>query len=224
VIAYYPFERDPENDRKLRNLSGGGEPLAGSIVGATWTIGRWPGKQALEFKRPGDRVRITVPGRHPALTLVVWARIGGFDNLFNSLLLSDGWGRSGAMHWELLNGGQLELSVSARPNLDYDFRTSARNLRPHDLGRWVMLAAVYDAQQKSASHYVDGVLSERLPLIEALPLEIGAANIGNWSPSGYEDATPIRNFNGRMDELIIFGEALAPQEIAHFFEIGRPQF
>ena len=74
------------------------------------------------------------------------------------------------------------------------------------------------------SHYIDGVLSERLPLIEALSLEIGAAHIGNWSPSGYEDATPIRNFNGRMDELIIFDQALKSEEIAHFFQMGRPQF
>lgn len=57
LVARYGFEPESDNTRLLSNHSANGDPgLVGSIVGARWSEGRWPGKQALDFKRPGVRV------------------------------------------------------------------------------------------------------------------------------------------------------------------------
>lgn len=63
LIAYYPFDRDSAEPRQLLNRAGQEDrSLTGSMVGCAWSQGRWPGKDALELKRPGDRIRIHVPG------------------------------------------------------------------------------------------------------------------------------------------------------------------
>ena len=41
----------------------------GGAVGASWDQGRWPGKDALHFKGPGDRVRLRLEGTFDSLTL-----------------------------------------------------------------------------------------------------------------------------------------------------------
>src|SRR5439155_17263644 len=57
VAVYYPFERQQPGERTLRAANAPDGSLDGAIIGCEWVGGRWPGKQALEFKRPGDRVR-----------------------------------------------------------------------------------------------------------------------------------------------------------------------
>jgi len=62
--------------------------------------------------------------------------------------------------------------------------------------------------------------------LEELPsglLEIGKATIGNWSvPTPRHRASRVRNLNGCMDELIVFGQALDDQEIRRIYQVGRP--
>ncbi|HSJ03262.1 MAG TPA: FecR domain-containing protein, partial [Verrucomicrobium sp.] len=61
LVAYFPFERQGKWERLVGN---GCQPMNpernGGVVGARWTQGRWPMKDALEFKRPGDRVRLRI--------------------------------------------------------------------------------------------------------------------------------------------------------------------
>ena len=88
-----------------------------------------------------------------------------------------------------------------------------------------MPEAVYDTDQASVTHYVNGELATREPLAEPGPglLTIGNATIGNWSvPTPRRRRASVRNLNGRMDELIVFGQALDDQEIRRIYEVGRP--
>jgi len=238
VLAYYAFSRDLTDDRMLQCLGPrAAESMQGSIIGCSWSTGRWPDKDALEFKRPSDRVRITIPGTSKSLTIIAWVRIDGFDNAFNSLLLSDGWFRKGALHWQLTNSGIGELAVwpydqlankdSSPVNIwqpgpispNYD---SSQPLTAYDLGRWIHLAVVYDSEREIVFHLVDGQEIERSKLRAKIPISIGAAQIGNWDPERTSTNKPIRNFNGRMDELVVFGVALSTAEIRHHFESGKP--
>jgi hypothetical protein len=50
----------------------------------------------------------------------------------------------------------------------------------------------------------------------------GALEIGNWTPSGGDPIEPIRAFNGRMDEFLVFSRALHAEEIARLWATGRP--
>jgi|GEM_PF-5814759 len=66
-------------------------------------------------------------------------------------------------------------------------------------------------------------------LIEAKPLlsprhrlQLGPCEIGNWSPTDVQLSSPIRNFNGRIDELAILQDALDAHAIEAFFEQGHP--
>jgi hypothetical protein len=221
LLARYDFEpaADARNlvNRSLRMHDG----LDGAIIGARWGEGRWPGKGALDFKRPGDRVRIDVPGESSSLTLAAWLRIDGFDNQLHSLLLSDGWDRLGALHWQIHKDGFVELAVW---NSIADRTNNSRAsfvMQPSDFGRWMQLAVVYDGESSMVTHYRDGELlgAARLPTV--VPLAIGNAEIGNWTPPP-KDSRQIRHFNGRMDEMLIFEGALSANEIFELYQNGKP--
>ncbi len=223
VIAYFPFDRNDVGDRILTGYGADGATLEGAIVGCEWTEGRWPGKASLQFKRPGDRVRITVPGEFESLTYSIWLRVDGLDRQYNSLLLTDGFDRN-SPHWQIRQNGSLVLGIQSSQGVLHSYQTdSIFNL--FRLGQWVHLATVHDADQGCVKHYVNGELTARRSLEEPASslLKIGAATIGNWSDSTTRHRrSSVRNLNGCIDELIVFGQALDEQEVRTIYEVGRP--
>jgi hypothetical protein len=223
VIAYFPFDRNDLEDRLLVGYGANGTTIEGAIVGCEWSEGRWPGKTSLQFKRPGDRVRVTVPGEFESLTYSTWLRVDGLDRKQSSLLLTDGFGKN-RPHWQIHQEGNLVLGMRHSEAVSHSYITdSIFNL--FRLGQWVHLATVYDAKQACVAHYVNGELAKREPLKYAASglLTIGDATIGNWSvPTPRHRASRVRNLNGRMDELIVFGHALDDQEIRRIYQVGRP--
>jgi len=223
VIAYFPFDRNDLEDRLLVGHGANDTTIEGAIVGCEWTEGRWPGKASLQFKRPGDRVRITVPGEFESLTYSIWLRVDGLDRKYNSLLLTDGFDEN-RPHWQIRQEGTLVLGIWRHEAVLHSYQTdSIFNL--FRLGQWVHLATVYDAEKACVAHYVNGELATREPLTEPSSglLTIGDATIGNWSaPTSRHRASRVRNLNGCMDELIVFGQALDDQEVRRIYEVGRP--
>ncbi|MGI9243413.1 MAG: LamG-like jellyroll fold domain-containing protein [Verrucomicrobiales bacterium] len=223
VVAYFPFDRSDTQDRLLTGYGTDGTSLAGAIVGCEWSEGRWPDKQSLQFKRPGDRVRIEIPGEFESVTYSTWLRVDGLDRKQNSILLTDGFGKNG-LHWQIRQNGELVLGMRYAKDRSYNYHTDAIfNL--FRLGQWVHLATVYDSGQARVTHYVNGALAKREPLRQAADglLKIGKATIGNWSiPTSRYRGSSVRNFNGCIDELIVFGGALDDQEVQRIYEIGRP--
>lgn len=90
-----------------------------------------------------------------------------------------------------------------------------------DFGRWIQLAVVYNADNSSVTHYRDGnaLGTVRLPVV--VPIAIGKAEIGNWTPPP-NDARQIRHFNGRIDEMLIFDKALPKNQIQDLYRNGKP--
>lgn len=223
VVAYFPFDRNDSEDRLLVGHGTGGTTIEGAIVGCEWSEGRWSEKTSLQFKRPGDRVRITVPGEFESVTYSTWLRVDGLDRTYNSLLLTDGFDENGP-HWQIRQNGSLVLGMRYAKDVAHSYPTdSIFNL--FRLGQWVHLATVYDADQSCVKHYVNGVLTTREPLKEAASglLKIGKATIGNWSvPMGRHRLSRVRNFNGCIDELIVFGQALDDREVRGIYEVGQP--
>jgi hypothetical protein len=75
LIAYYRFQQS-ESDRWGRVVNDFAHPLVKiRAVGARWTQGRWPGKEPMEFKRPGDRVRLYLDGTWRAVTLACCVKV-----------------------------------------------------------------------------------------------------------------------------------------------------
>jgi len=223
VVAYFPFERSPEHGRTLFGYSGNGEVIQGAIVGCEWARGRFPGKPSLEFKRPGDRVRVHIPGEFESLTYSAWLRVDGYEREFNSLFLTDAYDEN-EPHWQIGRDGGVILGVH-HPGEEHDYTTKPV-LNMFRLGQWIHLATIYDGQSAQVSHYVDGKLVSQESLNPSANglLKIGDATIGNWSQPRAENhkSIHIRNFNGRLDEFIIFKQALGEADVRRIYEVGIP--
>lgn len=229
VIAYYAMDGDQTWQRKLpNNTVPPNNELDGAIVGARRVQGRFPEKSALEFKRPGDRVRVNVPGQFGSLTLACWVKIDSLDRWYNSLFLTDNYQR-GEPHWQILNTGQLFFSVRVSDQTNQQEHREVLSppfWEPAMSGQWMHLATVYDVDEKQTTHFLNGrVLSrESIPEKQLVrSTRIGPASIGNWSVPTKPDADfAIRNLNGSIDEFALFSDALADDEIRTMFENGKP--
>jgi len=211
LIAYYDFEPDPDRERMLPNRSLRGAELDGAIVGATWSSGPWPGKSALNFKRPGDRVRIRIPGEYEAVTLAAWVRVDGIDRSHSSLLLTDGYD-PGEIHWQFRKDGTLVTGVRHTASRGHNYLARGFvNLKR--LGRWIHVATVIDTRKGAVTHYSNGRVLRVTELQGAEPLRFGDASIGNWDRPITGGASGIRNLNGQLAELMVFNAALSPAEI-----------
>ena len=228
LLVYYTFQSDPPWSRTLPDESRGREkPHDGAVVGCSWGAGRWPGRRALEFKRVSDRVRFTVPGEFASVTMAAWVRPDALPNQNNSLMLADGWD-PGAPHWQIGSDGTLILGVRGPP----DFHPSpnvrgaqyrAYNvLTPERFGRWVHLAIVYDQEARRVTHYVDGRPVMEEPMEVEIPIRIGDAELGNWNVAGFRNKNPVRNFNGCIDEFLLFSRPLSGAEVERLYLQGRP--
>jgi hypothetical protein len=210
VIAYYDFETQNEVKRRLLNVLDHQKEFRGAIVGAQWSEGPWTGKQALEFKRPSDRVRINIPGEFSSLTLTCWVRFDGLDRQNSSLMLTDGYDLN-EVHWQIRKGGSIGLGLHHRDDVRTTYSSpSVVNLKT--LGQWMHLATVVDNQKGLIEHYKNGELIQSSKLKLKTPLRIGLASIGNWN---HPVNTPnqIRNLNGAIAEMMLFNAVLSEQEI-----------
>ncbi|MCC9601890.1 FecR domain-containing protein [Stieleria sp. JC731] len=235
LITYYRFDRQGVKQRRLKSgTSPADDELDGAIVGANRTSGRWSEKYALEFKKPGDRVRVQIPGEFKSLTLAAWVKIDSLDRWYNSLFLTDHYNQ-GEPHWQILDSGQLFFSVRHKPD-DATGKLAKRQTHqpilsppfwtPSLSGRWLFLATTYDADTGETTHYLNGEIIHQETIDPSLVVHqtrIGAATIGNWSTPTREDAEfAIRNLNGSMDEFAIFSAVLSPREIEEIYRNGKP--
>lgn len=236
LIACYLFKHWPK-DKWDRLVNSFAEPevksRAGGAVGARWTEGRWPMKDALEFKSPGDRVRIHLGDeQYSAITLACWVRVDGVDRKYNALLLTDGYD-AGEPHWQIYEDGSLMFSIAypAPGGIAPDKRWNQiyHSPRIFDLGNqrgWHHIAVTYDSASGEAVQYFDGrAISREVSKLHqpGRPITFGRCEIGNWGLPTEGHQFPIRNLNGRIDEFLIFKAALSGDEIRSLFEKEKPE-
>jgi hypothetical protein len=225
LLVRFEFEEADSSEWQLRNASGRKDaPLDGTIVGCQWTEGRWPDKQALEFRSVNDRIRIDVPGEYESLTLAAWMRVQGLDRQINSLFMSDGF-EAGTVHWSVRHDGVLALTAIGAEPREYQICTSPPALTLNQFGLWVHLAVVVDGGTKHVVQYLNGASVSEHALNINGPFRVGVAEVGNWNAKGFPKKDPfmIRNFGGAMDEFCLFGRALSAEEIRALYSTGRPQ-
>ena len=237
ALVVFGFDEAPEGSLAVRNEAATAPPESeGILVGASRTAGRWPGKQAIECRSAGDRLRFRLPGSHPAVTLMAWVRPDALANDWNALLLPSHY-QSGSLHWNLERGGELRLTQLVNPAAPltrhgWDGPVSGPAVSPMDFGRWVFLATTCDAASGEVRHYCDGRLvgSGRFP--GGLPAAFGDMEFGNWGADGSSPDNAwwrhqprghrVRNFTGRLDFLAILARVLPPDEVTAHWEAGRP--
>ena len=217
LIAYFPFARDPQQPALLRNDAIADGMASGTIHGAHWVSGRWPGKDALLFDRLSDFAELEIPGEFDELTIAVWVSIDRLDHTFNAIFDSNGW-ESGDFHLQVQRSGfpYVDLGDKAVHGSGKGFGSAI------PIGQWSHIAAVLSLREQAARVYVNGNLSYERPLQKEAVLRPGLCRIGNWLPRG--DYEPVRAFSGRMDELAIWNRALSQKELQIQVERGRPDF
>lgn len=206
--------QDDEGSRSLRNHAVNGAQIAdGSIVGAFWTIGRWPGKRALEFRNVSDRARLNIPGETKTLTMAAWVRVNGLDRTFNSLFMSEGWGDR-KIHWQITRDGKVRLGIAGSAGAQHADHDTPVFFTPERFGRWTHLAVVFDPATQEVRHYANGELLTRSKLKHTQALKIGIAELGNWNDGRKTGGVAIRHLSGAMDEFTLWDRALSDAEIA----------
>ncbi|MES2593737.1 MAG: LamG-like jellyroll fold domain-containing protein [Verrucomicrobiota bacterium] len=206
--------QDPSHTRVLRNHALKAEKVpAGSIVGCQWTEGRWAGKRALEFRNISDRVRLSIPGDHEALTLSTWVRIHGLDRAYNSLFMVEGY-KDGAVHWQITRTGELRLGIAGRNGHGSKDHDTPAIFTPERFGQWLHLATCLDPVANEVRHYVNGELMARVPRNAKFPVHMPVAELGNWNDGRRGGSVAIRHLSGVMDEFMLFNRVLSEAEIA----------
>ena len=84
-----------------------------------------------------------------------------------------------------------------------------------------MIAGVIDSPNQ-CTLYVNGEFFETLKSTQIPSIQIGSAMIGGWNPGNSKDLVHIRNFSGRIDEMMIFQNVLTAEEIKQIYESGKP--
>ena len=195
------------------------------------TQGRWQKKEALEFKRPGDRVRLNLDGTYHALTLACWVKVDSVDKKYNSLLLTDGYD-NGEPHWQIYEDGSLMFSIMYRPaeaarSAKHNQMFYSRPVFTADsLGRWHHLAVTYDNTSGEVIQYFDSQeVGREISTLHQPGRDIvfGPCEIGNWGLPTQGHQFPIRNLNGAIDEFAIYSAALNASEVRNLYDHGKPE-
>ncbi|MFT4547527.1 MAG: hypothetical protein ACI9UA_006263 [Pseudoalteromonas tetraodonis] len=219
VLAHYPFVSDSTKARILLDKAAVGGLRNGTIIDSHWASGRWPGKRALAFSRPSDRVRIHINKRSPSLTMVAWVKVERLEQRFSALLLTDRLNKNG-VEWQITRAGALQFGVrkSSQTTENYISPVVFRDR----IGKWAQVAVTLDHEAQKVSHFLNGEVVSTQPLKSELKPAIGSAQIGNWNAPRESGSYPVRNLNGRMDEFLIYDRAIGAEEIRKIYEIGAP--
>jgi hypothetical protein len=234
ALLHLDFEGERGWARSIPNRAWRAVPEApASMVGCQFSDGRWPGKGAVEFSRPDDRLRLNLPGGFQSMTLVAWVRVDSLPDRPQSLVMADGLG-TGDVQWYLSRWGELGFGVHIGKSGDptgWRYTHTQPLITAETLGSWICLASVFDGGSDTVTHYFNGqpAGTDRLGVRTLLQLE--TFEVGNWAlrpgeqrwagvvPRGNGDST--RNLHGRIDELAIFSAPLSVEEVRQIYESGQ---
>lgn len=243
LIAYYPIV-ESQSGRRVPNQSASGSERNGQTVGLVNRVtGRFGSiTSGFEFDRPGSRVRVRIDGDFQAFTFACWVKIDSLEHRYNALFMGDGY-ENGEPHWQIRDDGRLMFSVMVDDSKEIVHRTQfdeqpVRDAGLHRVymtepfwdisksGQWFHIAAVYDPVGRQVVQSVNGQELSRHEITDQFhisTLRIGPAEIGNWGqPFRKTPWFAVRNLNGAIDELVIYGAALTSDEIQSMYEQGKP--
>ncbi len=219
VRVYYTFDDQNPGDRMLTNHAGTSSHEDGAIVGSRWIQGRWRDKRALAFNKASDRVRFAIEGSPKAVTLVSWVRFDRASGKPQTLLSPDKTA-DGIPEWRVDEKGRLQLRVPTNGGKAFESVLSKTPvLTRKNQGRWHHVATVIDSESRKVTHLVNGKPISTSMLRSKPNLQFGRVQLGNVAKANGKPS----HLTGRMDEFIVFADALSAGEIANLFEDGRPR-
>lgn len=230
LAAHYFFERDTANPDLLPNAAGGGQLSAGVFGDTgrqrpTWVSGRWPQKEAVRFERGKKQVILVNPQDglsfgYP-LTISTWVYFPDHQQ-WGGHLVSCREKYRVLYQFSLFDDRYVYTYQRNRFEfLQYDGAEKtgfySQPFVPQS-GVWYHFAVVYDSRQINV--YVNGNLFQTAPFegqTKAGPAEI---ILGSMKINDY--VLPEGDFDGVVDELMIFRRCLSAGEIRDLYENGKP--
>lgn len=209
TLVHYTFESATGASNTVRNESVTRDGQSnGVLVGCKLGEGRWPGKRAVVFRHPNDRLLLDVPGAYEAVTFVVWARIDALTQEVTSLLMTEdpvrrqrftepdsksieGFVSSRAgnsvskVRWVLLNGqfrSAFRIGYGRAETAKYrSVKAPISGLQPQSWGNWGCYVVTYDNATKAASLYFNGELVGHGAIENSDPLPLNFLSVGNFT-------------------------------------------
>jgi hypothetical protein len=217
LVAYYTFESVGKDSWLLPNMATTGAALDGQIEGPLWTSGRLPGKLALFFRGRGTNDKVVLPEQERfnftgPFSLGVWFQAAPFSPDCISALIA-----KGGPTWRLERFGTtncLTLDTIGDDALKF-------KLLPHTQvtdRRWHLVVAV--VEPRDGSHHKRLYLDGRLEAENEIAMPLARSDEPVWL--GAMNLRANREFEGRIDEAMIFARALPVEEIAAMFQAGTP--
>lgn len=228
VVAFFDMTPDPDNPALLINRSAHGEAFVsnGTIVEASPVRGRHGLQSALSFdteKQVRSYVRIEGKREMESITLAAWVRLKSHDKPHTAILNSDTHVGPGEVHWQIDQAGSLQFTGarSGRQGESIGVNTMSEGLSGLTDGGWHHLATTVDSQTGVVHFYLDGTLIQGDGATGFKhKINLSLARIGHWVPQEADSKNWDRQFQGEMDELIIFKRALSGDEIQGLYEYG----
>lgn len=234
LVAHYIFEKTEDAPQRLINAMFPDQEIMQGIFGdqykdkPAWVQGRWPQKDALCFERakqqgiviaPETSLSVTFP-----LTLSTWVSFPD-ANRWGGHLISCRQGKRINYQFSLFD-----------KNYVYDYQKNRFEFRQYQEidtagvgfysepfvpqpGKWYHFAVVYDGVE--LKFYVNGDLFQAAPykgLPPGTPAEIIIGAVKKNDEYVFEEG----DFEGVVDELMLFNRTLSQPEVQAIYETGKP--
>ena len=213
ALFYYSFTPEDETHHLLKDESKQGERLDGTIEGARWVSGRWPGKRALLFDKQTDAVEINIPGELTQFTFGAWVNLDRLDEPVTSILNSMDY-KEGSLHL------QISRSLGSFVPAVYPRIRKNRSEAQLPTGNWVLLTAVIDTEKNIGRTWINGQRDINGTFSESTFIRPGNCLLGGYRTE--LDGERTKGFRGRIDEVFLLKRALTQSEIRRIYNHGRP--
>ncbi len=212
MVAYWKLD-DAGGTKAVESVAGRNGALAG---GAAWVKGRLGG--ALEFDGVDDQVDCgggkekgdpnTWADISGPITIAAWIKVDAFTKEWQTII------SKGDRAWRLARNGRKNSVEFAANWLDTLWSVRG-NLNVND-GKWHHVAGIYDGS--TAFLYVDGKLDGSRPNSRRIISNNFDVCIGeNLEKRG-------RQWNGVIDEVVVFNHALSRAEFDQLYKLGGESF
>ncbi|NQT81425.1 LamG domain-containing protein, partial [bacterium] len=204
LVAHWKFDESSGTDAS--DSSGNG--YDGTLVNmgdSNWVEGKVG--NALDFDGTDTYVEVGDVGEYSDISITLWVNIDSLPVEFNSIFHHNLWS-SGDVHFMIRASGVVQFSVNATSPTD---QQSDYVFSDTDFGTWKHIGAVYDMTAQSVTFYIDGQQDSVVSYTTVRTAVPGPMQIGNWNDA-------VRNFDGRMDDLRIYGRALSADDALELYE------
>lgn len=213
ALLYFSFNSANDSQTTLKDESAHSPSIHGTIEGARWVTGRWPGKRALLFDQANDAVEINIPGELRQFTFGAWVNVDRLDAPVTSILNSMDY-KEGSLHLQISRSGDT-LIPAVFPRVRKE-KTGASI----PTGQWVLLTAVIDVENKVGRTWINGQRAVTGRFDESTFVTPGNSLLGSYRTELHGERT--KEFRGRMDEVFLLNRTLTQGEIRRIYKHGRP--